>query len=198
METQKKEIIVQSAIAEFQSKGFHGLGMNELARKANVSKRTLYKYFHSKDDLFEAVTNKLFNSIKIGVVYPKDDSKSFSQLIDQIVDSYIDSIQDREILSSARVILAENLQNDNYDHILLKKLFAFRGDFKNWLDWSVDQGLIKTSFETQLLSDYFHRTLSGMIFYPLLFKSKKQFNKTEIKNIKNLFLTSFTALYTEV
>lgn len=198
METIKKDMIVQSAISEFKTKGFHGLGMNELARKANVSKRTLYKYFHSKQDLFEAVTTQLFNQIKIGLEYPKDEERQFGLILEEIVDNYISAIQKNEILESARVVLAENLQNDNYDHILLKKLFSFRGDFKDWLDWAITKKKIKSDFDSQLLSDYFHRSLSGMIFYPLLFKSKKKFTKKEINEIKRLFLTSFHALYTEV
>lgn len=198
METEKRDLIVKSAISEFRAKGFHGLGMNELARKANVSKRTLYKYFHSKEELFEAVTTKLFAEIKLGVTYPRLKNKSFDFLIEEIIESYIFSIQQKEVLNSARIILAENLQNDNYDHILLSKLFAFRGDFKKWLDWAKREKLFISEFQNQLLSDYFHRTLSGMIFYPLLFKSKSKFSSNEIKEIKKLFLMTFKALYTEV
>ena len=198
MELEKRDLILQSAIAEFKAKGFHGLGMNELSRKANVSKRTLYKYFHSKEELFEAVTQKLFDGIKIGVDYPFDVSQKFSKLFERVVDSYISSIQQDQIIDSAKIILAENLQNDDYDHILLKKLFSFRGDFRLWLDWCVDNKLIQSEFSTQLLSDFFHRSLSGMIFYPLLFKSKKKFTKKEILEIKKIFITSFSALFTEV
>ena len=37
------------------SAGFDGASMNDIARAAGVSKGTLYAYFNSKDELFEAI-----------------------------------------------------------------------------------------------------------------------------------------------
>ena len=39
----------------FLSAGFDGASMNDIARAAGVSKGTLYAYFNSKDELFEAI-----------------------------------------------------------------------------------------------------------------------------------------------
>ena len=35
-------------------KGFYNMNMDELARQAGVSKRTIYRYFHSKEEIIEA------------------------------------------------------------------------------------------------------------------------------------------------
>jgi AcrR family transcriptional regulator len=51
----KRRQIVDGARQVFLSVGFHGASMNDIARVAGVSKGTLYTYFSSKDELFEAI-----------------------------------------------------------------------------------------------------------------------------------------------
>jgi AcrR family transcriptional regulator len=51
----KRRQIVEGARQVFLSAGFDGASMNDIARAAGVSKGTLYAYFNSKDELFEAI-----------------------------------------------------------------------------------------------------------------------------------------------
>src|SRR5271169_2184684 len=51
----KRRQIVEGARQVFLSAGFDGASMNDIARAAGVSKGTLYAYFTSKDELFEAI-----------------------------------------------------------------------------------------------------------------------------------------------
>jgi AcrR family transcriptional regulator len=47
--------IMEGARAVFLAQGFDGASMGEIARRAGVSKGTLYVYFDSKEALFEAI-----------------------------------------------------------------------------------------------------------------------------------------------
>jgi len=51
----KQRQIMDGARAVFLNAGFDGASMNDVARAAGVSKGTLYAYFSSKDELFEAI-----------------------------------------------------------------------------------------------------------------------------------------------
>jgi AcrR family transcriptional regulator len=51
----KRRQIVDGARQVFLGAGFDGASMNDIARAAGVSKGTLYAYFVSKDELFEAI-----------------------------------------------------------------------------------------------------------------------------------------------
>jgi AcrR family transcriptional regulator len=51
----KRRQIMDGARQVFLSAGFDGASMNDIARAAGVSKGTLYAYFDSKDELFEAI-----------------------------------------------------------------------------------------------------------------------------------------------
>ena len=49
-----KQEIVKSALNDFMQYGFKTFTMDDLARKLGMSKKTLYEYFPSKNDLVEA------------------------------------------------------------------------------------------------------------------------------------------------
>src|SRR6266568_153650 len=61
IETDKRRQIIDGARAVFLAQGFDAASMSDIARKAGVSKGTLYVYFKSKEELFEAITEEQCN-----------------------------------------------------------------------------------------------------------------------------------------
>lgn len=51
----KRRQIIDAAVAEFREKGFAGASMDRVSARANVSKRTVYNHFESKEGLFRAI-----------------------------------------------------------------------------------------------------------------------------------------------
>jgi len=54
----KRRQIMDGARGVFLTQGFDAASMNDIARKAGVSKGTLYVYFRNKEELFEAITEE--------------------------------------------------------------------------------------------------------------------------------------------
>ena len=48
----KKEIVINKARDLFTTYGYKKVSMDEIAKEANVTKKTIYTYFKDKDDLF--------------------------------------------------------------------------------------------------------------------------------------------------
>ncbi|GAK87792.1 transcriptional regulator TetR family [Vibrio ponticus] len=62
---QKRLAIIEAAKQEFIENGFLAANMNNICTAAEVSKRTLYRHFESKELLFEAVLAEIQqNSIR--------------------------------------------------------------------------------------------------------------------------------------
>ena len=59
----REEEIVSAAENIFQQKGFEASSMEEIAKAAQFTKRTLYQYFQSKEDLYFAVVLKGFKRL---------------------------------------------------------------------------------------------------------------------------------------
>lgn len=55
--TTKREEIVARAYAVFYRHGLHSTGVDTVLADSGISKRTLYKYFRTKEELIEAVVN---------------------------------------------------------------------------------------------------------------------------------------------
>lgn len=61
-ETRPQELL-DAALALFVEKGFAGTRSEEVARRAGVSKGTLYLYYPSKEDLFKAVVRQTLSTL---------------------------------------------------------------------------------------------------------------------------------------
>ncbi|MDF2841211.1 MAG: regulatory protein TetR [Clostridia bacterium] len=55
---EKKERIIDTAEKLFLQKDFESTSMDEIAKESHLTKRTVYQYFNSKEDLFYAVALK--------------------------------------------------------------------------------------------------------------------------------------------
>jgi len=58
-----KERIISAFLELSQTKGFYRLTMDELSARAGLSKRTLYRYFRSKDEIIEAALDQLLAEV---------------------------------------------------------------------------------------------------------------------------------------
>jgi len=59
-----RRAILDAATDEFVAKGFAGASVNEIAERANVNKRMLYHYFGKKDELYVAVLERVYTSLR--------------------------------------------------------------------------------------------------------------------------------------
>jgi len=56
--------ITRAAIALFSRQGYHGTSTRDIARLADVSEVTLYRYFEHKEDIFWAALDCCFDALK--------------------------------------------------------------------------------------------------------------------------------------
>jgi AcrR family transcriptional regulator len=63
-EKNKEKIILDSAVSLFTTKGFQATRMEDVAKRAGISKGLTYFYFKNKEDLFMALTKKAFDQFK--------------------------------------------------------------------------------------------------------------------------------------
>ena len=62
--TPEKDKIIEYCSSRFFRDGFYYVTVDQIASELRISKKTIYKYFASKDDLVEAVTNNLMKEVK--------------------------------------------------------------------------------------------------------------------------------------
>lgn len=62
MREERRKQILDSALAVFSQKGFHASNVSDVAAHAGVSQGTIYWYFKSKEELFDAAIVEFFSS----------------------------------------------------------------------------------------------------------------------------------------
>lgn len=97
IKNQKINIIVETAFNLFKKNGFYATGVDLIMSEAGVSKRTLYKYFHTKNELIVAVLEYYQASYKahLDVLLGEDISASAREkilLIFEDANSWFDDI----------------------------------------------------------------------------------------------------------
>jgi AcrR family transcriptional regulator len=60
-----RENILEVATREFSEKGLAGARVDEIAERTNTSKRMIYYYFESKEGLYRAVLEKVYEQIRL-------------------------------------------------------------------------------------------------------------------------------------
>ena len=119
MSIDKKEHIMEVAVALFAEKGFEGTSIRDLAHQADVNIAMINYYFGSKEKLFVALleTKARFMRDRIDALQ-NDASLSEIEKIDQIIDSYVTRflsqpsfhrVLQQELLVTNREILHQNV-----------------------------------------------------------------------------------------
>ena len=86
--------IVRAAIALFSRQGYRGTSTREIARLADVSEVTLYRYFEHKEDLFWSALASCFETVKprIGGLVPNARNSSPDTVLPKIVSALVDTV----------------------------------------------------------------------------------------------------------
>jgi AcrR family transcriptional regulator len=89
----KKEHIMNAAIALFAEKGFEGSSIRDIAASADVNIAMINYYFGSKEKLFEALVHaKAANTRIVLDEIAKDHTLSSLEKIDRVIDSYVERL----------------------------------------------------------------------------------------------------------
>ncbi|MCJ8274029.1 MAG: TetR/AcrR family transcriptional regulator, partial [Psychrosphaera sp.] len=69
--SKKRVAIINAAISEFKLNGYEATSMDQISMVAEVSKRTVYNHFASKELLFDAIVMQMmtFVSTSVSVIY---------------------------------------------------------------------------------------------------------------------------------
>ncbi len=85
--------LLRSAAGLFAGAGFEGTSMDDIASAADLTKRTLYQYFPSKEELLFAVAAHLLAGYRLEVA-PATDGGSAHQRLSSFVEAFYGVIRD--------------------------------------------------------------------------------------------------------
>lgn len=99
---------VESAARElFIEKGFEGTSVDEIARRARVSKPTIYAHFGGKEGLFVHVLEGVCLRLLAPIIDPAAETKPFEDVLHDLAHAYTRAVLAPDVVSLHRLFVAE-------------------------------------------------------------------------------------------
>ena len=114
--------IIEAAVAEFQAKGFTSASMDRISIQAEVSKRTLYKYFESKENLFRSIVFELSNRFVDIFEYRYEKERNIRDQLTELAWAEGRILMMPDVMKMARMIISETLRNPELATVVQDKL----------------------------------------------------------------------------
>lgn len=113
----KKEQIVSAAYKMFSNHGYKNVSMDDIAKEANVTKRTVYKYFESKEQLLAYIIKQEINNIKINFESIELKNQSLEDTLNEAVITFFKNKQKNKLIS--QLLLSSH---DSHNPLLINYL----------------------------------------------------------------------------
>ena len=192
--SRKREEILNGAIEAFREYGYETVNMDQIAKKAGASKRTLYNHFSSKEELLQEVISRYLNShqkIRSGIVYNEDDDLRSQIALFVDADLFLVDSPERQILAK---VLTSIFLWDIELAVQTRKAYNQEEDpLVSWLKTAAAGGRIKP-VNPQKATELFHALTQGILTWPALFMPMmtEEFISEKKKTVVELFLREIT------
>ncbi len=103
----KRKAIITAAAAEFRANGFEATSMDRIAAVAEVSKRTVYNHFPSKEELFAETIVQLFQASAELLELPYRPDVSLRDQLSELLRLKMRTLEQQDFLDLARVAISE-------------------------------------------------------------------------------------------
>jgi len=161
----KREAIVQAAIAEFRAAGFDATSVDKVAARAEVSKRTLYNHFPSKDELFAEILRVLWHSSASRVELPYRADAPLDEQLLALVMHKMAVLSDDNFLDLARVAIAAALHSPARAKDMISRLGQKEGELLTWIRAAQKAGRLKAG-DPALAVQQLESLVKGVAFWP--------------------------------
>jgi TetR/AcrR family transcriptional regulator len=136
--------ILQAALQEFANKGIDGARVDEIARVSGANKNMIYHYFKSKEDLFLAVLEMVYQDVRSRQedfsLRDLDPTSAMRRLIERIADIWIEVPEFNRLLASENIHRAKHVRRSKKIQTMYSPLIAA---LKDVLDRGVKQGVFR-------------------------------------------------------
>lgn len=170
-----KDKIIKSALMLFSKKGFLGTTTKEIAKDANIAEVTLFRYFSSKENLFNEVLRSQSFLPTLKDLIPKLESLDYKEALETIARYYLKLLKKKKNLIC--IMQSEILKYPQEIREIHSKIIKEISDtFASFLESLKDRGILK-DIDTKYASMAYFGTLFNLFIKKEIFKNKINLKK---------------------
>ncbi|MDJ0787800.1 MAG: TetR/AcrR family transcriptional regulator [Myxococcota bacterium] len=139
-----RDKILDVAEERFARRGYAGVGVRELAEAAGLSKSSLFHHFRSKDVLYLAVLDRIFDRIERHIGPALSGAGSSLERVERAIDGLIDAMAEHP--TTPRLVLRSLFEDDDLpedepaNEMISKRLDALIEGFSELLTRGIESG----------------------------------------------------------
>ncbi|XZE22586.1 TetR/AcrR family transcriptional regulator [Pirellulaceae bacterium SH449] len=186
--------ILDAAIVCFSESGFDNTSMDAIAGKANVSKRTVYNHFESKDVLFTAIVNKLKENASRAVPCVYVAGKALAPQLESFCHAVIEFHCQNESRALARILISRFIRTPQLGNEMFGNGKVFESALSRWIQAAHDDNRL-IDFDFILGAKQVLAMLEGFCVWPQLIVNAPNPNPNEREHIVSSIVSMFLNTY---
>lgn len=191
----KFEQVLEGARDVFLSEGFEGAGVDEIARRAGVSKATLYSYFPDKRLLFFEVAKRECLRLAEDAMQLMAADKPVRDMLEVAAQRMVDFFNSDISMSVFRVCVAESERFPELAQEFYRSGPALgRARLKEFLECAAARGELRVD-DAEMAADQFAELCKSRIFTDRIFGIRGKFSDNELAMIAGEAVETFMARY---
>lgn len=176
----KRAAILTAAVQVFHDHGFDNASMDHIAEVAEVSKRTVYNHFESKEKLFVAIVDQLKSNAHAAAPISYDEKRPLDEQLTTFLRSVIDFHSRPESRRLARVVVSKLLSDPTLAQELFGNAKIFEETLLQWMNQAQEANRLK-SFNTAIVARQVLAMLETFCIWPQLLRDAEPPN-TKLRN----------------
>lgn len=139
----KRAAIIQAAIDEFRASGYETTSMDRIAARAEVSKRTVYNHFPSKEALFAEILHQLWEASRDGDDLTYRAERPLREQLLELVTQKLRLLNDEAFVSLARVAIAATIHSPERAQDMVQRMEQREENITAWVRAAAKDGRLK-------------------------------------------------------
>ncbi len=173
MSNNKEELILDVAKRIIEERGFFETTTDEIARRANVAKGTLYIYFKSKDELFLRLIEREYDRITSKLIEIADSDEDAVTKLDIVVEDYLNYMEKNRAFFLSLMYEAPSIKKKGIKEQMFKNARVVEDNLRKIVEQGVKGGVIREDVEVSVIISAIIGTLSRVIFHGIHFEKEK-------------------------
>jgi len=191
----KRAAVLEAASEEFLSRGFQDTSMDRIAEAANVSKRTVYDHFPSKDHLFQAIVDEILQRVDEMPVHQYSKERPLDEQLLAIGNTFANTITGKEFMKLSKVVIACFIQSPEWAHNTMTAYARLRRDMIAFFKAGKKDGRL-TITDPEKAASQFCGLIKEIAFWPELMAGQKpvtsRARSAAVKDAVAMFLAHYS------
>ncbi|CAH2799961.1 MAG: Transcriptional regulator, AcrR family [uncultured Paraburkholderia sp.] len=190
----KRVAVIAAAIDEFLAAGFDGTSMDRIAARANVSKRTVYNHFPSKEALFAEILRQLWHASHAGDAFAYRATIPLREQLVELLMRKLRLLNDESFLALARVAIAAGIHSPERARDMVARLGEREEDITVWIRAAAADKRLRIA-DPVFASYQLQGIVKAFAFWPQVTMGQPPLSETEQQAIADSAADMFLARY---